>query len=85
MSAFSNTFKDSTGSFNMAEIGGTMGLLTYLTLVICDHFQHNKMVDGRDFAFVVGGIISAIGAAQYMRGDRDIDKARAADQQCSHT
>ena len=65
-------FMDSTGAYSVVEGLGTLALLTYLGLVIAS----GKVPDGRDFAFVVGGILTSIAGGQLMRGDPKIDMQR---------
>lgn len=78
MSLTTGVFRDSTGSLNIAEIGGTLALLVYLGLVIAGYVQKGIIPDGLNFSAAVGGIIGTIAGAQWARGDRDLDKMKLA-------
>ena len=71
-----DAFKDSSGHYNMAEVGAAHAFVALLGFTGYDVFWLGHAFSAISFAGACSTIIGALGAAQYMRGDSAIDLRR---------
>ena len=76
---WTNAFKDSKGDWNLAEClafpAGAAGVVTS----IADFWLHGTHLDLQSYGLGIGAIIAALGAAQRLRGDPELDRQRMKD------
>lgn len=74
--SFSNAFKDAKGDWNMAECAGVPAALAAICVWLWKAIHHAEVPDLQGFGLGLGAVIAALGAAQRLRGDADIDRDR---------
>jgi hypothetical protein len=72
--SFSNAFKDAKGDFNLAECAGVPAAVVAMATWIWKAWHHPEVPDLQGFGVGLGAVIAALGAAQRLRGDADIDR-----------
>jgi hypothetical protein len=77
--SWSNAFKDAKGDWNLAEcVGAPAAVLGVITALYHGLWLHEPF-DLQAYGLGIGGLIAALGAAQRLRGDPDIDRDRIRD------
>jgi hypothetical protein len=72
--SFSNAFKDAKGDFNLAECAGVPAAVGAILIWLWKAIHHPEVPDLQGFGVGLGAVIAALGAAQRLRGDADIDR-----------
>ena len=73
MSRLSAIFEDATGSLNASELTAVGLAIVAAGLTIYDVAWQHQHFDIQGFGIGAGALVSAVGAAQMMRGDRAIE------------
>jgi hypothetical protein len=74
--SFFNAFKDAKGDWNMAECAGVPTAVLACCTWLWKAWQAPGVPDLMAFGLGLGAVITALGAAQRLRGDADIDRDR---------
>lgn len=74
--SWSNAFKDAKGDWNMAECAGVPATVGAIGMWMWKAWHHPEVPDLQGFGLGLGAVIAALGAAQRLRGDADIDRDR---------
>lgn len=72
--SWTNAFKDAKGDWNVAECAGVPGAVAAICMWLWKAAHHPDIPDLQSFGIGLGAVIAAIGAAQRLRGDADIDR-----------
>lgn len=72
--SLANAFRDARGDFNLAEcVGAPAAVLGVATSLYHGLWLHEPF-DLQSYGLGIGAVIAALGAAQRLRGDADIDR-----------
>lgn len=71
--SWQNAFKDAKGDWNMAECAGVPATVGAICMWMWKAWHHPEVPDLQSFGLGLGAVIAALGAAQRLRGDADID------------
>jgi hypothetical protein len=72
--SLANAFKDAKGDWNLAECVGMPAAAAAMVLWLWKAAHHPEVPDLQAFGVGLGAVIVALGAAQRLRGDADIDR-----------
>lgn len=74
--SFANAFRDARGDWNLAECAGVPAAMLACATWIWKAWQNPGVPDLQAFGIGLGAVIAALGAAQRLRGDADLDRAQ---------
>jgi hypothetical protein len=72
--SLANMFKDAKGDWNLAECVGMPAAAIGVAMWVWKAAHHVEVPDLQSFGLGLGAVITALGAAQRLRGDADIDR-----------
>ena len=74
--SLANAFKDAKGDWSLAECAGVPAAMLACGTWLWKAWQATGVPDLQAFGIGLGAVIAALGAAQRLRGDVDLDKMR---------
>ena len=69
-------FEDAQGDLNLAECVGFPAAVAGIGASLYDVLVRGSHLDLQSYGLGIGAIIAAVGAAQRLRGDPEIDRSR---------